>query len=77
MRTVLSMVLLQISSAYRSAIMRCSPTVVPVLPPTGVAGVGSLKPTPASSVVWITKVAFASAPGAWANEASRTLAPTR
>src|SRR5690349_14411295 len=29
---------------------RWSPTVVPALPPTGVAGVGSLKPTPAGSV---------------------------
>src|SRR3954470_11361279 len=29
---------------------RCSPTVVPAFPPSGVAAVGSLKPTPAGSV---------------------------
>ena len=39
---------LQRSAAYWNACSRCAPTVVPVLPPTGVAGVGSLKPTPAA-----------------------------
>src|SRR5205823_2112474 len=38
----------QTVAAYWNAISRCSPRVVPGLPPTGVAGVGSLKPTPGS-----------------------------
>src|SRR4051812_8944713 len=37
--------------------MRCWPTVVPELPPTGAAGVGSLKPTPSGSVLTRTKLA--------------------
>src|SRR5262245_12023668 len=36
--------LLQMPAAYWNAMSRCSPIVVPVLFPTGVAGVGSLKP---------------------------------
>src|ERR1041385_2336747 len=36
----------QMLAANRNAIRRCSPMVVPEFPPTGVAGVGSLKPTP-------------------------------
>src|SRR5262249_61794664 len=34
----------QISAAKRTAFNLCWPRVVPVLPPTGAAGVGSLKP---------------------------------
>src|SRR4051812_10793727 len=36
----------QIFAACWKAYRRCSPRVVPGLPPTGGAGVGSLKPTP-------------------------------
>src|SRR6187401_2711650 len=36
----------QMSAACRNTFMRCSPSVVPVLPPMGAAGVESLKPTP-------------------------------
>src|SRR5262245_54730967 len=36
----------QRSAAYWNTCMRCSPRVVPVLPPIGVAAVVSLKPTP-------------------------------
>src|SRR5450759_3429089 len=36
---------------------RWSPTVVPMLPPTGVAGVGSLNPCPAGSVTTTTRFA--------------------
>ena len=38
----------QMLAACWNAIRRCWPRVVPVLPPTGAAGVGSLKPTPAA-----------------------------
>src|SRR5258707_8990134 len=38
------------------AIILCCPRVVPVLPPTGETGAGSLKPTPAESPFWITTV---------------------
>src|SRR5690349_20081019 len=48
-------------AAYRNASSRCCPTVVPVLPPTGAAGVGSLKPTPAGSVGVIVTVEAANA----------------
>src|SRR5213082_1183834 len=51
---------------------RCSPTVVPELPPTGVAGVGSLKPAPAGSVLTRMKLA-ACAP----MEATASTAPAR
>src|SRR5687767_5282203 len=33
---------------------RCSPNVVPVLPPTGAAGVGSLNPTPGALMLTMT-----------------------
>src|SRR5690349_12194802 len=36
----------QMSAACRNTFMRCWPSVVPVLPPMGAAGVVSLKPTP-------------------------------
>src|SRR4051794_26133069 len=50
--------------------IRCSPTVAPALPPTGVAGVGSLKPTPGRSVLTRTKLA------AWApSDATPSSAP--
>src|SRR5689334_2959211 len=39
----------QIFAAVWKAISRCCPRVVPPFPPTGVAGVGSLKPFPAAS----------------------------
>src|SRR5436189_5580956 len=46
---------------------RCSPSVVPALPPTGATGVVSLKPTPAGSrleiwivAAWVTTAALAS-----------------
>jgi hypothetical protein len=34
----------QTSATWRYTFMRCWPSVVPVLPPTGLTGVGSLKP---------------------------------
>src|SRR5947199_3677757 len=40
---------LQIDAAKLNAFSRCWPRVVPGLPPIGVAGVGSLNPTPAPS----------------------------
>jgi hypothetical protein len=46
--TALVMVAPQMFAACWNAIRRCSPSVRPLLPPTGGAGVGSLKPTPAS-----------------------------
>src|SRR5690349_17415542 len=49
MGTSLFSTLPQSWSARLYAMMRCWPTVVPGLPPTGVAGVGSLKPTPGPS----------------------------
>src|SRR3954466_3471665 len=36
----------QMSAACRNTFMRCWPSVTPVLPPMGAAGVGSLKPIP-------------------------------
>jgi hypothetical protein len=38
----------QTFAAAWNAFRRCWPRVVPGLPPTGAAGVGSLKPTPAA-----------------------------
>ncbi len=38
----------QMLAAAWNALRRCWPSVVPGLPPTGAAGVGSLKPTPAA-----------------------------
>jgi len=43
--TALSSRALQIAAACSNAISRCCPSVVPALPPTGAAGVGSLNPT--------------------------------
>ena len=51
---------------------RCWPIVVPELPPTGAAGVGSLKPSPAPSVLMMTIVAEAKAEVA--STASRAVA---
>src|SRR3972149_11018747 len=49
----------QISAAYWKAIIRCCPMVVPVLPPTGVVAVGSLKPSPGPSRLTMVNVALA------------------
>ena len=55
----------QIAAARWKAIRRCCPTVVPVLPPTGVAGVASLKPSVGPSaltiVIWASGLAGAAA----------------
>ncbi|VXB00192.1 hypothetical protein MASSI9I_10238 [Massilia sp. 9I] len=59
MGTLLSSVLPQMLAACWKAIRRCWPRVVPVLPPTGVAGVGSLKPSPGA--FWLTMVMVAAA----------------
>src|SRR5262245_35806498 len=47
----------QTLAAAWNALRRCWPSVVPGLPPTGAAGVGSLNPTPAALPFWITIVA--------------------
>jgi hypothetical protein len=47
----------QKSAAYWNAISRWAPTVVPVFPPTGAAGVASLSPCPDASLLMMTKVA--------------------
>src|SRR5437867_9965575 len=47
--TLLGSRLPQMLAAYWKTYRRCSPTVVPGLPPTGVAGVGSLNPSPGPS----------------------------
>lgn len=46
----------QILAANWKAFSRCSPRVVPVFPPTGDTGVGSLNPTPAASLFRMTIV---------------------
>ena len=51
----------QISAACWNAMSRCWPRVVPVLPPTGTAGVGSLNPSPGPSALMISMVAAADA----------------
>ena len=51
---MLSRVSLQRLAAYLKAISRCWPSVVPVLPPTGARGVGSLKPTPGALMLTMT-----------------------
>src|SRR3954470_18453074 len=51
----------QMSAAAWKARSRCWPSVVPALPPTGAAGVGSLKPSPAAFMFWMTMVAAACA----------------
>src|SRR5882724_6078385 len=47
--------------ANANALSRCCPNVVPVLPPTGTAGVGSLNPTPAALTFRMFIVAAADA----------------
>src|SRR3712207_6304150 len=59
----LSMVAPHLSAAAWKAFRRCWPSVVPLLPPTGVAGVVSLKPKFAASLFRITIVAVAPAEG--------------
>ena len=54
------------SAAQRSAarwktINRCWPSVVPVFPPTGATGVGSLRPTPGRLLLTSTIVELANA----------------
>ena len=49
----------QSSAAFWKALNRCWPIVVPVLPPTGVAGVASLNPTPAALALTIVMRAAA------------------
>src|SRR5260370_39318830 len=66
---LLSIAIPQTNAAYLKAISLCCPTVVPGLPPTGCAAVGSLKPTPGSLAFWITIVAGCGVPQA------RTLIP--
>src|SRR5262249_23923745 len=44
--TLLASLLPQTLAANWKAISRCCPSVVPVLPPTGATGVGSLNPSP-------------------------------
>src|SRR5688572_10315075 len=51
-------------AAWLNAISRCSPRVVPVLPPTGAAGVGSLKPTPGALRLTMTNCAGPATAGA-------------
>jgi hypothetical protein len=48
---------LQMLAAYSNAFTRCWPRVVPVLPPTGAAGVGSLNPSPGPSTMTISNLA--------------------
>src|SRR5262245_2212946 len=55
--TVLEILAPQISATRWKTFRRCCPTVVPVLPPTGVAAVGSLNPSPAPSRLMIVIVA--------------------
>src|SRR4051794_19156855 len=59
----------QMSAAYVNASCRCWPSVTPALPPTGFAGVVSLKPTPGGSRLLITSVALADAARGIANSA--------
>src|SRR5687768_14670209 len=59
MGTALLSVAPHLAAAAWNAISRCSPSVVPVLPPTGAAGVPSLKPTPAALPLTMTMVAAA------------------
>src|SRR5262245_45637821 len=47
----------QIAAAWLKTLRRCSPSVRPGLPPTGARGVGSLKPSPAPSLLTMTMVA--------------------
>src|SRR6185295_408224 len=67
----------QRSAAYWSAIRRCCPTVVPLLPPTGAAAVASLKPVPATIVIVVDADAVAGALAAIAAHASSVYACRR
>src|SRR5579871_216831 len=61
MGTALSSLAPQSAVACLNAFIRCWPTVVPVFPATGVAGVVSLNPSPGGSRFWMVKVAVARA----------------
>src|SRR6185503_15864472 len=65
----------QMFAACVKQFRRCAPIVVPGLPPTGAAGVASLKPSPAPSRLMITIVAEANAEEAI--EASSAVARSR
>src|SRR5262245_487359 len=56
--TLLSSVAPQISAANWKALRRCSPTVFPLFCPTGLAGVGSLKPSLGPSTFTTVRVAL-------------------
>ncbi len=62
--TVLGKIVPQMLQAVRKTFRRCSPRVVPGLPPTGAAGVVSLKPSPVLSRLIRTKLAACAAMGA-------------
>ena len=51
MGTALLMTLATSAAAYSKTITLCCPTVLPILPPTGREGVGSFKPSFASSLL--------------------------
>src|SRR5215203_2992619 len=74
MGTALSRIEPQTLAANWKAISRCWPTVVPGLPPTGAAGVGSLKPSLGPSPLTMTILA---APKAGTLAASRRAARAR
>src|SRR5947209_18391260 len=57
MVTGLSRIEPQTLAAYWKTFRACWPTVVPGLPPTGAAGVGSLKPTPGALTLTMTMLA--------------------
>ena len=67
--TLLSRVEPQMSAACRKAMSRCSPSVVPVLPPTGAAGVGSLNPSDGPSTTTMLILAAPSLEGATSRNA--------
>src|SRR5205823_15003502 len=82
----------QMLAACWKQLSRCCPTVVPGLPPTGAAAVGSLKPSPAPSRLMMTIVedacdepanavshshASAGATGAWALRVGFLARPVR
>jgi hypothetical protein len=54
--TLLFNVAPQISAANWNAINLCCPRVVPLFPPTGERGLGSLKPLLGPSIFWIVIV---------------------
>src|ERR1017187_74011 len=57
--------------------IRCCPRVVPVFPPTGLTGVGSLNPTPAGSLLMIVTVAALSKDGVRARQAASAIPACR